>query len=197
MYTVVWTHSHHYWKGSFIGSCGNDVRTIIYAYDMIIAENIWIWLWRDSNHGPFACRANALPLSYTGSLPNCCVILYEWESVFTIHIVCKCEPLHRSPDEAQSAKETDTMHTEVVQSNQLVECVCVLCQAGCDHSRACSSRRGHHYSRKYMDLVVPGLELRAFRLPGECSTIELHRIATELLCNSVWVRERVHYTYCV
>ena len=28
----------------------------------------------DSNHGPLVCRANDLPLSYTGSLSNCYVI---------------------------------------------------------------------------------------------------------------------------
>ena len=43
-----------------------------------IAEKIWTWLCRDSNHGSFVCRAYALPLSYTGgSLPYCYVILYE------------------------------------------------------------------------------------------------------------------------
>ena len=76
------------------------------------------------------------------------------------------------------AKETDTMHTEVVRSYQLVECVCALCQAGCYHSKACSSRQGQQYRRKDMDLVVLGLKPRTFRLPGACSTIELHRIAT-------------------
>ena len=59
-----------------------------------IEEKIWTWLCPDSNHGPLARRANALPLSYTGSLPNCYVILYELESVFTTHIVFKCESLH-------------------------------------------------------------------------------------------------------
>ena len=42
-----------------------------------IAETILIGLCRDSNHGPLANRANALPLSYTGSMSFCYLILYE------------------------------------------------------------------------------------------------------------------------
>ena len=45
--------------------------------------------------------------------------------------------------------------------------------------------------------AVPGFEPRTSRKPGECSTIELHTNAVFLLCNSLWVRKRVHYTYCV
>ena len=41
-------------------------------------------------------------------------------------------------------------------------CVCIV--------SLCSWCDGCCYSRKVMDLVVPGLEPRTVRLPGECST---------------------------
>ena len=40
-----------------------------------------------------------------------------------------------------------------------------------------------YYNRKYIDLDVPGLEHRIFRLPGEYSTIELHKILFTGLCS--------------
>ena len=82
------------------------------------------------------------------------------ERACSLHILCVSDSRYTSPpDEAQRAKETDIMLTEVVRSYQLVRMwLCALCQAGCDHSKACLSRRGHQYSRKYIDLVVPGFE---------------------------------------
>ena len=44
---------------------------------------------------------------------------------------------------------------------------------------------GLYYSRKHIDLVVPGFEPRTSRKPAECSTIELHMIAVFLLFNSL------------
>ena len=50
------------------------------------------------------------------------------EIACSLHILCvSANRYTRPPDEAQSAKETDTLYTEVVRSQQLVECLFVHC----------------------------------------------------------------------
>ena len=56
VYVYVCTHNVH--TAHICIVCNSVICDII----SIIAERILIWLCQDSNHGPFACLANALPI---------------------------------------------------------------------------------------------------------------------------------------